>query len=237
MQIDKICDRNQCTGCSACMQICSKSAITMKTDDEGFIYPVISADRCIGCKKCIRICPANNEHHGNVGKFYMGRHKDKSVLNNSSSGGMFTALADYVLKKNGVVFGAVRNNDSGEVYHIYIQHESEIAPLRLSKYYQSNIGDSYLTAKQFLQEGRFVLFSGTACQIAGLYAVIGENLREKLITVDVLCHGVASKIVVDEYIKSKEKKFKKKILSVDFRVKTEDVGWASGGGYKNETDF
>ena len=150
---------------------------------------------------------------------------------------MFTALADYALKKDGVVFGAVRNNENGEVYHTYIQHGSEIGPLQLSKYYQSNINDSYLVAKQFLEEGRFVLFSGTACQIAGLYAIIGENLRENLITVDVLCHGVASKLVVDEYIKSKEKKFKKRIMSVDFRVKTEDVGWASGGGTRMKLIF
>lgn len=237
MQIEKICEHKQCTGCSTCMQICPKSAITMKADDEGFIYPVISDEKCIGCRKCIHICPANSTHLGNVGKFYMGKHKDKSVLSKSSSGGMFTALADYLLKKGGVVFGAVRSNVNGEVYHTYIQHGSEIGPLRLSKYYQSNINDSYLIVRHFLEEGRFVLFSGTACQIAGLYAILGAGLREKLITVDVLCHGVASKLVVDEYIKSKEKKFKKKISSVDFRVKTEDVGWTSGGGTRMKLTF
>lgn len=237
MGIKSICDRQRCTGCSACMQVCPKSAISMEKDQEGFIYPVISEERCVECKKCIRFCPSNNIIPGSVGTFYMGRHKEKAVLKNSSSGGMFTALADYVLGRNGVVFGAVRNNEDGEVYHTFIQHNCDLAPMRLSKYYQSNINDSYQIANRFLKEGRLVLFTGTACQIAGLYSVMDIKYREFLITVDVLCHGVASKLVVDEYIKSKEKKFKKKIKAVEFRVKTQDVGWASGGGYKNEADF
>lgn len=166
-------------------------------------------------------------------KFYMGWHKDKKVLEASSSGGTFTAIAEYVFAKGGVVFGVEMDDASHEITHVCINNIEELDRIRLSKYYQSNPGCSYREAQSLLNSGRLVLYTGTACQIAGLYTFLGKDY-DNLITVDVLCHGVGSKKVIESYIASKERAFKKKVKRVFFRYKDKIVGWQSGG-HKNET--
>ena len=236
MPNSQICNHINCTCCEACAQICPKSCIFFRENDDGFRYPVIDAGQCVDCGLCRKICPVNSPVQPNQdSSFYMGWHRDDNIRSNSSSGGFFSALADYILNKGGVVFGASMDQSSRTVYHIMLSDRSGMQMLRLSKYYQSEIHNAYLQAKQFLDEDRMVLFTGTACQIAGLYRVCGKP--SNLFTMDILCHGVTNKKVVHSYILSKEKQFGKKIKNYWFRTKAGNAGWQSGGGTRMKLQF
>lgn len=231
-----ICNEKQCTGCAACVNICPKHCISMTEAEDGFKYPVINEDQCISCGACTKTCPNNKAFAKGESAFYMAIHKDTDVLKNSSSGGAFTALASYVLRQNGVVVGAHMDASDKVVRHIIIDNADALGMIRGSKYYQSNPEDSYKKAIEELKHGKYVLFSGTACQIAAMYSLTPEKYREKLITVDILCHGVSCKKVVDAYIKAEETRFKKPIVNYQFRIK-EEFGWHSGGGTKMKLFF
>ena len=233
----QICPQDKCTGCGTCANVCPVKSITVKENHEGFLYPFIDQDKCVDCGLCQRTCPAIHDTRIGESVFYMAWHKDKSVLMDSSSGGVFTALAHYVFRCGGVVFGAIKDPETREVYHCCARNDEELTALRPSKYYQSNLKDAYKQVKEFLEKDTYVLFTGTACQIAGLYAFLGKDDIEQLITADVLCHGVASKKIVDAYIISKEKQFKKKIKNILFRVKDMKTGWYSGGGTRMKLEF
>lgn len=231
-----ICSYLYCTGCGVCANVCPKHCIQMQENNEGFLYPIVNEALCVQCGKCQQICPAlkQPEVHDEA-DFYMAWHKDKNVLLNSSSGGAFTALADFILSKKGIVVGAALDEQSREVVHIAIENREFLNKLRRSKYYQSRTGDIYNRIREWIEQKRYVLFSGTACQIAALYSMLGKlGDSEYLLTVDVLCHGVASKAIMDAYIKSKEKKYRRKIKAYYFRIKEEPTGWHAGGGYKDE---
>ena len=234
MAIKCICAEEFCTGCGTCIQVCPKHAIKMQENQEGFLYPVID-NNCIECGLCVKKCPVNSVPQKHSATFYMGWHKDREILLSSSSGGLFTAISRYVFERHGVVFGAVKDG-KGDIIHMAARSEEELAPLKLSKYYQSIIGDAYKIAKDYLVDGRMVLFTGTACQIAGLKNYLGKEYKN-LITIDVLCHGVASKRVVEAFIKSKEKQFKKKVTDYNFRVKEAERGWYNGGGTRMHLFF
>lgn len=223
-----ICKTDECTGCGACLQICPKGCIQMNASDEGYFYPKIDSESCIECKKCIRTCPNNRTLKKNQSRFFMGWHKDMNVLRKSSSGGAFTAISSIAFSKGGVVYGAAYNEKSGEISHLRLEKERDLDKVRLSKYYQGRSDNVYPKVKQDLRAGRYVLFSGTACQVAGLYSYLDKEY-DNLITVDVLCHGIASKKIVNAYIKSKEKQYKKKICKYIFRLKPKDSDWMSGG--------
>lgn len=234
---EEICEHGRCTGCEACVQACPVQCISMTEENDGFFYPRIDINKCIHCNKCRKICPVNTVvKKNNESSFFMGWHKDEEILRQSSSGGAFTAIAKIVLDKGGVVFGAYFDENDFTVKHIDIESEDDLYKLRLSKYYQSRINSCYVRAKEYLESGRLVLFSGTACQIAGLYNFIGKKYNN-LITVDVLCHGATSKKVVEEYIRSKEKKYKKKVRTFRFRLKPNDSDWQRGGGTRMRIDF
>ncbi len=243
----EICNHLSCTACGACKNVCSKSAISMREDSEGFLYPYIDESSCVNCGLCQKVCPANKDTPVSAATFYMAWHKNDEVLQKSSSGGVFTALADYVLVRNGVVFGAVKNPDTQEVCHIMINNVQDLDKLRLSKYYQSDTKNVYQQIRGLLMQDRFVLFSGTACQVAGLYSaldkwkvnreIIWGGASRRLITADVLCHGCTSRKAVSCYIKTKEKQYKKTIKDYYFRVKTKNVGWQSGGGTRMKLEF
>lgn len=170
----EICNHLSCTACGACKNVCSKSAISMREDSEGFLYPYIDESSCVNCGLCQKVCPANKDTPVSAATFYMAWHKNDEVLQKSSSGGVFTALADYVLARNGVVFGAVKNPDTQEVCHIMINNVQDLDKLRLSKYYQSDTKNVYQQIRGLLMQDRFVLFSGTACQVAGLYSALDK---------------------------------------------------------------
>lgn len=225
--IVKICDYKKCTGCEACVQCCPNKCINMIEDKDGFLYPYINNDKCLKCLRCVKVCHNNKNLKTYKSIFYMGWHKNIEVLKRSSSGGAFTAIADLILERGGVVFGAEFDKNTRRVKHIAIENKKDMDKIRLSKYYQGTIDDSYVMIKELLKN-RWVLFSGTACQIAGLYSFLGENY-DNLITVDVLCHGVASYKVVNEYILDKERKYKKRIVDFKFRLKPNDADWLNGG--------
>lgn len=216
----EICKKEFCTGCSACMNICPQECISMKINDEGFLYPEIDKSKCVNCGLCRKICPANSEikrENRRKPKTIGAYNKDEKVLLNSSSGGVFSVLADYILSQNGVIYGAVLNENM-KVYHAKAESKNEYEKMRGSKYLQSEIKFSYNETKKYLKEGRKVLFIGCPCQIAGLYATLDKEY-ENLITVDLICHGVGSKKFFDKYVKEKEEKYKDKIVGISFRDK------------------
>jgi coenzyme F420-reducing hydrogenase beta subunit len=188
-----------CCGCSACIQRCPKQGITLEEDYEGFLYPVVNKDRCTNCGLCEEVCPVINE--GNMRKpmcVYAAKNADEKIRRKSSSGGIFTLLAERIIKEKGVVFGA-RFDENWEVVHDYVETKENIALLRGSKYVQSKIGNTYQQAEQFLKARKQVLFSGTPCQIAGLKLFLGKEY-DNLLTADLVCHGVPSPKVWRLYI-------------------------------------
>lgn len=150
MERISICDKKQCTGCCACVNVCRQACISMSEAEDGFFYPIIDEEKCIGCGACEKICPNNKMFDRSESAFYMAIHKDKEVLRKSSSGGAFTALANLVLREKGVVIGAYLDESDSVVRHIAITAPEELDKLRLSKYYQSNPGEIYRKTLELL---------------------------------------------------------------------------------------
>lgn len=194
-----ITDKSKCCGCSACVQCCPKQCIAMHEDKEGFLYPKVDLARCIDCELCERVCPVLNVADNRYPhKVLAAKNKNERIRNTSSSGGVFTILAEQVINDGGVVFG-VRFNDKWEVVHSYAETVEDLAAFRGSKYVQSVIGDSFKQVEAFLKQGRKVLFSGTPCQIAGLKRYLRKTYGN-LLTVECVCHGVPSPLVWREYL-------------------------------------
>ena len=217
----QIVDKSLCSGCSACLHICPKNSISMEPDKNGFLRPVIDETKCTNCGLCKKTCPVLNkkeQQEKNV-QAYAVINKDEGVRKDSSSGGVFTQIAKYVLSKNGVVFGALFD-ENFKVKHAYIESENDLIKLQKSKYVQSEIGVTYKEAKNFLDQGRFVLFTGTPCQIGGLQAYL-KKPYDNLITQDFICHGVPSPKVWKKYIDKKKKVGN--IKEVSFKDKR--TGW------------
>ena len=193
-------DKKDCCGCSACVQRCPKQCITLKEDNEGFLYPILDKKTCIDCGLCEKVCPIL--HQGEPQKplkVYAAKNLNEEIRRQSSSGGIFTLLAEQVIQEGGVVFGA-RFDENWEVKHDYTETIEGLAVFRGSKYVQSRIEDNYKKAEEFLKQGRKVLFSGTPCQIAGLKRFLRKEYEE-LLTVDFVCHGVPSPGVWRKYLK------------------------------------
>lgn len=194
-------DKKDCCGCHACATVCAKHCITMQTDEEGFLYPLVDKDTCTDCGLCEKVCPVINQSEPRKPlKVYAAKNKNEEIRRQSSSGGIFTLLAEKVIDEGGVVFGA-RFDEEWNVIHSWTDTIEGIAAFRGSKYVQSTIGDTYREAKDFLKQGRKVLFSGTPCQIAGLKKCL-RNDYDNLLTVDVVCHGVPSPKIWSEYLSS-----------------------------------
>lgn len=216
-------NKDKCTGCHACKVSCPVDCIRMEVDAEGFWYPMVS-DACIECGKCIKACHLFADNSAdNTPTAYACINTDEEVRKRSSSGGVFYELAKQTINNQGVVFGAAFNG-SMELEHSYAETLDEITKYQGSKYLQSKIGNSYAEVKSFLKAGRKVLFSGTPCQIGGLKAFLGKDY-EKLICVDIICHGVPSPMVWKKYVDYQEEQCNSKIESVAFRDKK--FGWKS----------
>ena len=220
-----ITDPQQCCGCEACVQTCPKQCISFDEDAYGFRYPTVNPDVCIQCGRCTKVCPmlnASTPHQ--PATVYAMQHPAENIRQQSSSGGIFTLLAQEVFARNGVVFGA-RFNSDWEVVHDYAETMDALQPFMGSKYVQSRIGMSFVQAKDFLKSGRWVLFSGTSCQIAGLRRFLGRDY-DRLLTIDVVCHGVPSPLVWRKYlevIKAKSTDATTQITHIAFRDKA--TGW------------
>lgn len=231
----EIIDKHSCCGCSSCVQKCPKKCISMYEDDEGFLYPVVDKEKCIDCGLCEIVCPCHNDSEKkrtNLPDIYAIKNKNEKIRIQSSSGGVFTLLAEEVIKKGGVVFGACFSDD-WEVKHHYTESVEGLAAFRGSKYVQSCIGTTYQKVESFLKQGRSVMFTGTPCQVSGLKHYLRKEYSN-LLTVDFVCHGVPSpkvwriylnKIVADCYgVHPKSDRFYKKYLQkVEFRSKIK--GW------------
>lgn len=212
----------ECTGCYACYNVCPQNAITMDEDNYGFQYPTINKEKCINCGLCEKICPVlHKEKVNNQPKAYACINKNENIRKQSSSGGIFTLLAEKILDLGGVVFGAQFDEDFN-VIHSYVENKEDLYKFRGSKYVQSQIGASFKKVRQFLNEGRCVLFTGTPCQIEGLYSYLSKEY-EKLYTQDIICHGIPSPKVWRKYIKSIEDAKKYKLTNANLRNKT--TGW------------
>lgn len=227
-----ICKENKiCTACGACVNICPKHAIQMKEDEYGFLYPSIDEEKCINCRLCEKVCQNIDALSKNSpSKTLALQSKDYTLSQKSSSGGMFAQIAKYVLSKNGIVFGCAmeKNQDNFEIKHIYIDNEKDLYKLQGSKYVQSDIKNTYREAKQFLEQNRLVIYSGTPCQIAGLKSFLQKEYSN-LICIDLSCEGVPSQKLFNDYIKFLEKeKFFPEIIDFKFRNK-QKFGWSTQG--------
>lgn len=218
-------DKKTCTGCMACKNVCHKNAIIIKENNEGFKYPEIDENLCINCGLCKKVCPVLTklQENENEIKVYSCKNKNEEVRMKSSSGGIFTLIAKYIIENNGVVFGA-RFNESLEVVHDYIENIDDIGLFRGSKYVQSYIGDSYKKVREFLNNNKKVLFTGTPCQVEGLLTYLGKDY-DNLYTQDFVCHGVPSPKVWRKYLEYKKYDGSYPI-NINFRRK-DILGWSN----------
>lgn len=223
MTIDII-GRDNCSGCSLCSLICPYHSISMKEDKEGFLQPTIDKDTCVECGACYNMCPCKEESKIEVNPvYYTGAISDKHLLKKSSSGGVFIALATYIIEQGGFVCGCVFNFQM-EAVHICTNKLEDVKRMMGSKYVQSNISLCLLEVRGLLKDGKTVLFTGTACQVAAIKNYTKNH--PNLFCVDILCHGVPSPLYLKKYVDHLEKKHKGKLVNLEFRNK-EKLGWGS----------
>ena len=198
--MDTICEQNKCTGCGMCTNICPEQAIKLKEGLHGFVFPIIDESLCINCGLCEIKCPSNLEKQcrSTVQEVYAAWNHDKKVRKESSSGGIFTLIAEKLLEEGGVVAG-VAWDEQFHPHHVMCDNVNDLEKLRGSKYSQSNTGDIYRIIKHELSTGRKVLFSGTPCQNAALKSYLGKDYYN-LFMVDLVCHGVPSNKILDDYL-------------------------------------
>ena len=215
-------DKQKCSGCHACFSACPKNCISMKADEEGFLYPIVDEQSCVNCGLCDKACPIlqSNQIKGSI-EAYAVKNNDEDIRQKSSSGGFFSVVAEYVIAEGGVVFGA-SFDEKLNVIHQSVDNAEDLERLRGSKYVQSIIGDTYLQAKAFLEKGRIVYYTGTPCQIEGLLAFLSKPY-DNLITSDIICHGVPSPAVWQKYLDSYSKNDGTIVSKASFRNK--DEGW------------
>lgn len=221
--------KQDCCGCGACEQRCPQKCIVLQADEEGFLYPSVDKHTCIGCGLCRQVCPVLCPQLPRLPiQVFAAKNPEEQIRMASSSGGIFTMLAQRTIGQGGVVFGA-RFDEKWGVYHDYARTAEGIIAFRGSKYVQSRIGNSYIQVEKFLKEGLNVLFSGTPCQVAGLKRFLRRDYSN-LLSVDVACHGVPSPLVWTEYLrkfssvpKDKSSDTSFQITGISFRNKS--AGW------------
>lgn len=219
------CVKNDCSGCTACVSVCPMHCITMRANEDGFLYPSIQKENCAKCGLCEKACPVLRNTPWSSDYFHEAWtviSADRDMLLKSSSGGLFTELAKLILKEGGCIVGAAFTEDYRSVHHIFVETIEALASIRGSKYIQSEIGSVYLKTREALNAGRKVLFSGTPCQISGLRQFLGQEYKN-LILVDVVCHGTPSSSLWQKYLSSIEKQMGGITKYVSFRNK--EQGW------------
>lgn len=214
-------DKSKCSGCHSCMNICPKNCIEMKVDQEGFWYPAVDKEKCIKCGLCEKRCPILNDMSiENTPHAYACYNNDEKIRKESSSGGIFTLLASYIIDNGGIVYGAAFNQNF-EVEHIEVTNKQDLSKLRGSKYVQSKLGNTYSKIKEHLNQNKLVYFSGTPCQIDGLLCFLNKKY-DNLICQDIVCHGVPSPKIWKHYLKKFDLE---KNAKISFRDKS--TGWDS----------
>ncbi len=216
-----------CTACGACKNVCPKGAISFIADESGFFYPIIDEIKCIDCSLCDGVCQIQNSVQNEQEfqqKFYALVNKNENLLKKSSSGGAFLSIAEYVFRKDGVVVGCAFDEELKACHIVTYDLEECIEKLCGSKYVQSDIGLIYSKVKDILSTERLVLFTGTSCQIEGLYLYLKKKPKN-LITIDLICHGVSSPLLWEKHKKYLERRVKERIKKYRFRGK-EKEGWA-----------
>ena len=223
-----LCSSEDCTGCMACVNTCSQNAIGIRNSEEGFQQPIIKNELCVNCGLCNKVCPVVQPQCREQFDFlqygYACWAKDEEIRRNSSSGGLFTVLAEKIIEKEGIVYGAAFDADF-RVKHIGVEKKEDLELLRRSKYVQSDIGHIFKDIKATLKNGRLVYFVGTPCQVAGLKSFLGKKKYSNLITSDFVCHGVPSPAVFEAYKDWLKKTHDAKITSFSFRDKHKSWLW------------
>ena len=192
---------SKCSGCSACIQACPKKCINIEIDDKGFSYVSVNSSQCVNCGICENICPSLNPfQEREIIECHAVRNDNPQIVKQSSSGGAFTAMAEYIILSGGVVCGAAFD-ENYRVKHVLIDQIEKIHELRGSKYVQSDTSTIFKQIRSVLESGRLVLFVGTSCQVAGLKRYLRKDY-DSLYTVDVVCHGVVSPKVWSDYLQS-----------------------------------
>lgn len=219
--MDTICDQNSCTGCQACKSVCPKSAIEMVENERGFVYPLVNKDLCIDCNLCQKVCPSINPVKKNPKQntIYACWIKDSKNRKYSTSGGMGYIFSKWILEQNGVYCGCRWNIDHAE--HVCCENHEELYQFQGSKYTYSDIGDSFKKIKDYLKQNRKVLFTGTPCQVAGLKSFLRTEY-ENLFTVELICHGYPSPLMLRKRIEQIELETGKKLIDLRFRHKVKN---------------
>lgn len=221
-----------CTGCQACASICPKNCISMVTAGDGFRLPDISTENCVQCGKCEKVCPVLHTQIVSTNTLAFAiKNRNEKERKDSTSGGIFSLLAKFVLNQNGIVFGAAYS-ENFEVRHVAITDSNRLSLLQGAKYTQSIVGNAFEEAKKELETGRTVLFSGTSCQCAGLKSFLGKPY-DNLLTVDLICHGVPSPKVWQAYIDYRSKKENSGQRPTQINMRSKESGW-SRYGYSTE---
>lgn len=225
--------KEMCSGCRACQHICPVNAIEMLEDVEGFIYPQIDLKKCINCGQCVEVCPYTNRNEAEKEKVlpevYAVANKDKYILEKSSSGGVFSVLSNFIKSRSGYVAGCLFD-DNFKAIHVISNEDTVISEMRGSKYVQSDTLNTFSDAKKILDDDKWVIYSGTPCQIAGLKRYLRKDYN-KLITIDLICHGTPSNMFFQSYLKWQEEKINGKVTKFRFRDKSVNK-WSASGSYE-----
>ena len=213
--------KKDCTGCRACGDACPKSCISFVEDRDGFIIPSVNKETCINCKRCEQICPALNKSENTtiVAKCYSAYHIDSDIRREGSSGSVFYALAESIIQNGGAVYGAALD-DNLQLHHTRATDMHGVLKQMKSKYIQSDTTGIYKLVIQDLQDGKEVLFVGTPCQSQALHSLAPARLRDKLLLVDIVCHGVPSQSLFNQGIHQYEITHSCKVTGFSFREKT-----------------
>ena len=227
--------KKSCCGCTSCESICPKLAITMQPDENGFIYPHIDYTKCVQCNLCQKVCSYQNNLPAISDKNVFVAVSQNTDLSTSASGGLFASIAQSVLNTNGIVYGSAMlyEDEQLHVRHIKVTSTEQLNLLKGSKYVHSNTQGIFSDVLTELKSGKTVLFSGTPCQVAGLKGYLRKDYSN-LYTIDIICHGVPSEQLFQQYIAFEENKYNSKITAFRFRDKKQ--GWKLHGSMTFDTN-